>query len=176
MERRSDKHGSRIDEGLKHDTDSIVHGAPVESRAAEAREQEGPADDEPTPDSLLTGEAREGVGDGLTASELKTLTDALDKATQGLDTGYLPLNKELLQKLKNLDPAKLRQLSPEQLANHLTVATQTASPFSGYYEIYRSTTQNFSPSASTLSPPKKCPWARATRRVISGQQTIPPAS
>src|SRR5438132_13224640 len=75
MERRSDKHGSRIDEGLKHDTDSIVHGAPVESRAAEGREQEGPADDEPTPDSLLVGEARDGAGDGLTHEEVEARTE-----------------------------------------------------------------------------------------------------
>src|SRR5947209_7441666 len=57
MDRGSDKHTPRIDEELKHDTGSLVHGAPVESRADEGREQEGPGDDEPTPDALLTGEA-----------------------------------------------------------------------------------------------------------------------
>lgn len=57
MERGSDKHTRRIDEELKHDTGSLVHGAPVEARADEGREQEGPADDEPTPDALLLGEA-----------------------------------------------------------------------------------------------------------------------
>ncbi|MGH9223865.1 MAG: DUF2795 domain-containing protein [Acidimicrobiales bacterium] len=41
MEPRSDKHGPRLDEGLKHDTRSVVQGAPVEARAEEVREQEG---------------------------------------------------------------------------------------------------------------------------------------
>src|SRR5437763_6304323 len=57
MERGSDRHNPRLDEELKHDTASLVHGAPVESRAEESREQEGPADGEPTPDALLTGDA-----------------------------------------------------------------------------------------------------------------------
>ena len=53
MERSSDRHGPRIDEELDHLTSSVTHGAPVESRAEEEREQEGPADDEPTPDALI---------------------------------------------------------------------------------------------------------------------------
>jgi hypothetical protein len=57
MERGSDRHNPRIDEELKHDTGSLLHGAPVESRSEESREQEGPADGEPTPDALLTGDA-----------------------------------------------------------------------------------------------------------------------
>ena len=40
MERSSDKHGSRLDEELKRELSSLVKGSPVESRAAEAREQE----------------------------------------------------------------------------------------------------------------------------------------
>jgi hypothetical protein len=45
-----------LDEGLKKDTRSIVQGSPVESRAEEAREQEGPGDGEPTPDARLNGD------------------------------------------------------------------------------------------------------------------------
>ncbi|MEW6155120.1 MAG: DUF2795 domain-containing protein [Actinomycetota bacterium] len=55
MERGSDKHGPRLDEELKHVTRSIVRGAPVEARADERREQEGPADGDPTPDSRVRG-------------------------------------------------------------------------------------------------------------------------
>jgi len=56
MARGSDKHSPRIDENLAHDTRPLTQGAPMESRADEARQQEGAADDEPTTDALLTGE------------------------------------------------------------------------------------------------------------------------
>lgn len=56
MPRGSDKHSPRIDENLEHDTRSLVQGAPSESRADEARQQEGAADGEPTTDALLSGE------------------------------------------------------------------------------------------------------------------------
>lgn len=55
MERGSDKHGPRLDEGLKSDTRSLVQGSPVEARADEGREQEGPGEGDPTPDSRLVG-------------------------------------------------------------------------------------------------------------------------
>ena len=41
MQRRSDKHGPKLDDSLRHDTQSIVSGAPVEARVEEHREQEG---------------------------------------------------------------------------------------------------------------------------------------
>ena len=56
MERGSDKHSPRIDDGLAHDTRPLTQGAPTESRADEARQQEGAGDGEPTTDALLTGE------------------------------------------------------------------------------------------------------------------------
>lgn len=56
MERRSDKHGPRIDEEMKLETSSIVQGASVESRADERREKEPPASGEPTPDDRLRGD------------------------------------------------------------------------------------------------------------------------
>ena len=55
MERGSDKHSPRVDEQLDHDTRSLRQGAPVESRVEELREQEGPGEDQPTPDAHLTG-------------------------------------------------------------------------------------------------------------------------
>jgi hypothetical protein len=62
MERGSDKHSPRIDDGLAHDTRPLTQGAPMESRADEARQQEGAADDEPTTDALLTGDLHPGQG------------------------------------------------------------------------------------------------------------------
>ena len=56
MERGSDKHSPRIDDALAHDTRPLTQGAPMESRADEARQQEGAGDGEPTTDALLTGE------------------------------------------------------------------------------------------------------------------------
>ena len=55
MERGSDKHSPRVDEQLDHETRSLTQGAPVESRVEEYREQEGPGEDQPTPDARLTG-------------------------------------------------------------------------------------------------------------------------
>jgi Protein of unknown function (DUF2795) len=55
LERGSDKHSPRVDEQLDHDTRSLQQGAPVESRVEEHREQEGPGEDQPTPDARLTG-------------------------------------------------------------------------------------------------------------------------
>jgi hypothetical protein len=55
LERGSDKHGPRVDEELDRETRSLQQGAPVESRVEEHREQEGPGDDQPTPDARLTG-------------------------------------------------------------------------------------------------------------------------
>lgn len=53
MERSSDQHGPRIDEDLDRMTQSVTRGGPVESRAEEEREQEGPADEEPVPDAVI---------------------------------------------------------------------------------------------------------------------------
>src|SRR4051794_13068129 len=71
MERSSDKHAPRIDEELKHEVSSLVQGAPLESRADEAREQEGPADGEPTPDSLVQGGRPSPSADALTHDEVE---------------------------------------------------------------------------------------------------------
>ena len=54
MERASDKHGSRLDEQLEHDTQALERSG-REARVEEFREQEGAGDDEPTPDALLRG-------------------------------------------------------------------------------------------------------------------------
>jgi hypothetical protein len=54
LERGSDKHSPRIDEELDHETRSLQQGAPIESRVEEFREQEGPGEDQPTPEPHLT--------------------------------------------------------------------------------------------------------------------------
>src|SRR5437868_6352475 len=71
MERSSDKHAPRVDDKLKHELSSLVHGSPVEARASEAREQEGPADGEPTPDALPTGHAPGANPDALSHDEIE---------------------------------------------------------------------------------------------------------
>jgi hypothetical protein len=64
MERSSDRHGPRIDEELDHLTQSVTRGGPVESRAEEEREQEGPGDDEPTADAVVEHyDTRDSAGD-----------------------------------------------------------------------------------------------------------------
>jgi hypothetical protein len=55
VERGSDKHSAMVDDTLKHDTESLVRGGPAEARSEEFREQEGPADGEPTPDARIRG-------------------------------------------------------------------------------------------------------------------------
>lgn len=54
-ERRSSQHSPRIDEALESETESLTRGAPVESRADEARRAEEPGDDEPFPDARISG-------------------------------------------------------------------------------------------------------------------------
>jgi hypothetical protein len=54
MERGSNKHGPLLDEQLDHETRSLRHGAPIESRADDRRLQEDSGDDEPVVDALLT--------------------------------------------------------------------------------------------------------------------------
>jgi hypothetical protein len=53
MERQSNKHSPRIDDAMEHEVESLTRGAPVESRSDPAREMEGAAEDEPTPESVI---------------------------------------------------------------------------------------------------------------------------
>jgi Protein of unknown function (DUF2795) len=46
MQRDSTKHGARLDDELKHETRPLEQGAPVEPRVEEAREKEGPGDED----------------------------------------------------------------------------------------------------------------------------------
>ena len=71
MERSSDKHARRVDDELKQELRSLLKGSPVESRANEAREQEGPADGEPTPDALISGQRPSPSPDTLSHDEVE---------------------------------------------------------------------------------------------------------
>lgn len=56
MERGSDKHGPLLDEEMTQESDSLTKGDPVEARADEGRESEGPPETDPTPDRRLAGD------------------------------------------------------------------------------------------------------------------------
>ena len=91
VERGSDKHAPRLDENLKHDTRSIVQGS-SESRAEEGREQEGPGEDEPTPDARLSGGLRQQDGQFPTDDELEARSDL----ARHLDPSVFPADRAAL--------------------------------------------------------------------------------
>jgi hypothetical protein len=90
LERGSDKHSPRLDEELDHETWSLRQGAPVESRVEEHREQEGPGDDQPTPDARLAG--------GRATAASLDLDDAETRAdiARFLDPSAFPADREAL--------------------------------------------------------------------------------
>ena len=49
-------------------------------------------------------------------AQLQAMNQSLQEAAQAMEMGSLPLNKELLEKLKNFDASKTKQLSPSQLS------------------------------------------------------------
>jgi hypothetical protein len=51
MQRDSAKHGPRLDEELKSETESLLRGAPIEARVEESKEKEGPGDYDRDPDA-----------------------------------------------------------------------------------------------------------------------------
>jgi hypothetical protein len=69
VERGSDKHSAMVDDALKHETASLQQGFPAEARSEEFREQEGPAEGEPTPDARIRG-GGEIPGVGLTLDDI----------------------------------------------------------------------------------------------------------
>jgi hypothetical protein len=63
-----------VDDALKHEIESLLRGEPTEARSEEFREQEGPADGEPTPDARIRGGA-EIPGVGLSLDDLNGRTE-----------------------------------------------------------------------------------------------------
>jgi Protein of unknown function (DUF2795) len=90
LERGSDKHSPRVDEQLERETRSLQQGAPVESRVEEHREQEGPGDDQPTPDARLAG--GRATAASLDLDDAETRTDI----ARFLDPSAFPADREAL--------------------------------------------------------------------------------
>ncbi|HVE45280.1 MAG TPA: DUF2795 domain-containing protein [Acidimicrobiales bacterium] len=66
MERETDKHSPRIDDAMSHDLESMLRGAPEESRAREDRLQEDP---EVGPGRSARAEERVGIGVSAPAAD-----------------------------------------------------------------------------------------------------------
>ena len=92
MERRSDKHSPRLDEALEGATASMVRGSPVEARAEEWREQEGPAEGEPVSDARLAGGRGSPDPDVLTYDEV----EARAELARNLEPSVFPADREAL--------------------------------------------------------------------------------
>jgi Protein of unknown function (DUF2795) len=80
-DRGSDKHGSRIDEEMKHETRGLEQGAPVEPRAEESRQQEPAAEGEMAPDAR---------------PDVETLAEARAELARHLEPSVFPAAKESL--------------------------------------------------------------------------------
>lgn len=52
MPRESDKHGPRLDDEMRRESDAFTTGAPVDSRAEENMEKEGPLDYDDRPNDV----------------------------------------------------------------------------------------------------------------------------
>ncbi|MGH2661644.1 MAG: DUF2795 domain-containing protein [Actinomycetota bacterium] len=126
-ERGSDKSGPRVDEELKRQAEAMERGAPVPSRADEAREAEGPGDDEPVTDARLTGDR------GLTP-EGSLSPDQLEERSEiarHLDPSVFPADRDTLlrnararnapvgviERLEQLPDTRLEQLPDTRFEN-----------------------------------------------------------
>jgi hypothetical protein len=69
MERESVKHNPQLDDQLKHETESLVRGAPVEAHSDESLRQEEPADFEPAIKPNTRPDLRPEPGNSVTPAE-----------------------------------------------------------------------------------------------------------
>jgi Protein of unknown function (DUF2795) len=90
LERGSDRHSPRVDEQLDHETRSLQQGSPVESRVEEHREQEGPGEDQPTPDARLRGGRATAASLDLDDAEART------EIARFLNPSAFPADREAL--------------------------------------------------------------------------------
>jgi hypothetical protein len=113
MERNS-KHGPRMDDAMSGETESLRRGAPVESRIEEWREAEPSGEDQPTPDSILTGET---VDTPVAHDELELRSELARR----LRTSAFPADKDTLENVAREEQAPghildlLRRLPSGQL-------------------------------------------------------------
>jgi len=119
LERGSDKHSPRVDEALDHETQSLQQGAPIESRVEEFREQEGPGEDQPTPEPRLT-EGRAGSLDLDDAEARSDIARYLDPSAFPADREGLVANAEannapeaVLERLQALPASRSYEAMPD---------------------------------------------------------------
>jgi hypothetical protein len=111
MERGSDKHGARLDDQLERDVRSMLQGSPVEARATEAREQEGPGDDDIAPDARLAGDR------GLTDEDVALRDDEIEARTdlaRRLEGSVFPADRD------ELVTSARRMHAPDALVDRLS--------------------------------------------------------
>jgi hypothetical protein len=90
LERGSDRHSPRVDEQLDRETRSLQQGSPVESRVEEHREQEGPGEDQPTPNARLRGGRATAASLDLDDAEART------EIARFLNPSAFPADREAL--------------------------------------------------------------------------------
>ncbi|HEY6706280.1 MAG TPA: DUF2795 domain-containing protein [Actinomycetota bacterium] len=119
MERGSDKHSPRVDEELDHETRSLQQGAPIESRVEEFREQEGPGEDQPTPEPRLS-EDQTGSLDLDDAEARSDIARYLDPSAFPADREGLVANAEannapeaVLERLQALPAGRTYEAMPD---------------------------------------------------------------
>ena len=88
---RSNKHGFRVDDGMAAETESLTRGAPIESRVEEWREAEPSGEDQPVPDGILSGDARDTPGLGHDEVELRS------ELAKRLRASAFPANRQTLE-------------------------------------------------------------------------------
>jgi hypothetical protein len=119
LERGSDKHSPRVDEELDHETRSLQQGAPIESRVEEFREQEGPGEDQPTPEPRLS-EGQTGSLDLDDAEARSDIARYLDPSAFPADREGLVANAEannapeaVLERLQALPAGRTYEAMPD---------------------------------------------------------------
>jgi hypothetical protein len=119
LERGSDKHSPRVDEELDHETRSLQQGAPIESRVEEFREQEGPGEDQPTPEPRLS-EDQPGSLDLDDAEARSDIARYLDPSAFPADREGLVANAEannapeaVLERLQALPAGRTYEAMPD---------------------------------------------------------------
>jgi Protein of unknown function (DUF2795) len=119
MQRETDKHGSRLDEQMKHEVESLVHGSSAEeSRAREDLTQEGPAEDEAPFASAADLDARADLARHVASAEWPASKDDLIQAAR---VDRAP--QDLLDTLRRL-PAEVRFETVQEVWAALGGATE----------------------------------------------------
>lgn len=119
MERESDKHGSRLDEEMKHEVESLVHGnAAEESRAREDLTKEGSTEEEAPFPSGDDVDARSDLARRVASADWPASRDDLIQAAR---VDRAP--QDLLDTLRGL-PAEVRFENVQEVWAALGGATE----------------------------------------------------